>query len=97
MSNKNLLQKYYVQSSINCIINLTENIYTVSIVERLSVCLVCGSFGVQNPGLVNYVALQTVRHRFNIYANMPVYVALALWRRDEHCKLVTRFGVIRRV
>jgi len=31
MSNKNLLPvlvNYYVQSSINCIINITENIYT---------------------------------------------------------------------
>jgi len=33
MSNKNLLPalvNYYVQSSINCIINVTENIYTTS-------------------------------------------------------------------
>jgi len=31
MSNKNLLlPNYYVQSSINCIINITENIYTTS-------------------------------------------------------------------
>jgi len=28
MSNKNLIQMYYVQSSINCIINITENIFT---------------------------------------------------------------------
>jgi len=79
MSNKNLLQNYYVQSSIKCIITITENIYTVSIVEQwLSVCFVCGSLGVQNFGPVNYAELQTVRHRFNIYANTPVYVALAL-------------------
>jgi len=39
--------------------------------------------------------LQTVRHRFNVYAGSCV--ALALWRRDWHRKLVTRFGVIRRV
>jgi len=38
---------------------------------------------------------QTVRHHFNIYAGSCV--ALALWRGDGHRKLVTRFGVIRRV
>jgi len=42
-----------------------------------------------------YIALQTVRHRFNIYASSCV--VLALWRGDGHRKLVTRFGVIRRV
>jgi len=37
--------------------------------------------------------LQTVRHRFNIYASC---VALALLRRrNGNSKLVTRFGVIR--
>jgi len=33
MSNKNLLLvlvNYYVQSSINCIINITKNMYTIS-------------------------------------------------------------------
>jgi len=35
--------------------------------------------------------LQTVRHRFNIYAGSSV--ALALWRGYGHRKLVTRFGV----
>jgi len=43
----------------------------------------------------SYTALQTVHHCFNIYASW--YVALALCRGDGHCKLVTRFGVIRRV
>jgi len=43
----------------------------------------------------SYTALQTVRHRFNIYAGSCV--ALALWHGDGHCQLVTRFGVIRRV
>jgi len=42
-----------------------------------------------------YTTLQTVRHRFNIYAGSCV--ALALWRGVGHRKLVTRFGVIRRV
>jgi len=39
--------------------------------------------------------LQTVCHRFNIYASNCV--TMALWRVDGHRKLVTRFGVIRRV
>jgi len=39
--------------------------------------------------------LQTVRHRFNIYASSCV--ALALWRGNGHRKLVTRYGVIQRV
>jgi len=39
----------------------------------------------------SYTALQTVRQRFNIYAGSCV--ALALWRRDGHRKLVTRFGI----
>jgi len=43
----------------------------------------------------SYTALQTIRHRFNIYSS--TCFALALWRGDEHRKLVTRFGVIRRV
>jgi len=39
--------------------------------------------------------LQTVHHRFNIYVSSCV--ALALWRGEGHSKLVTCFGVIRRV
>jgi len=39
------------------------------------------------------MALQTVRHHFNIYAGSCV--ALAQCRGNEHRKLVTRFGVIR--
>jgi len=39
--------------------------------------------------------LQTVCHRFNIYASNCV--ALSLSRGDGHRKLVTRFCVIRRV
>jgi len=35
--------------------------------------------------------LQTVRHRFNIYASSCV--ALALWRGVGHRILITRFGV----
>jgi len=58
MSNKNLLlPKYYVQSSVNYIINITENISAL-IVERLCVCLVCGSSGVQNPGPVKSNTVQ---------------------------------------
>jgi len=37
-------------------------------------------------------ALQTVRHRFNIYTSSCV--ALALWRGDGYRILVARFGVI---
>jgi len=49
-----------------------------------------------NPGPAKfYTALQAVRHRFNIYASRCA--ALALWLRDGHCKLVRRFGLIRRV
>jgi len=46
------------------------------------------------PGPANIV-LQMVWHRFNNYASNCV--ALVLWRGDGHRKLVTRFGVIRRV
>jgi len=34
--------------------------------------------------------LQTVRHRFNIYACSCV--ALALWHGDEHRKFVTQYN-----
>jgi len=44
-----LLPNYYIQSSINYIINITKNIYAASIAKRLRVY---GSFGVQNPGPV---------------------------------------------
>jgi len=44
-----------------------------------------------NPGpAISYTALQMVHQRFNIYADSCV--ALALWRGDEHRKLVTRFS-----
>jgi len=82
MSNKNLLlllPNYYVQSSINYIINITENIYTVSIAEWFHVC---GSSGAQNPGPVkSYTLLYSiamVRHHFNIYAITLVCIAVAL-------------------
>jgi len=42
-----------------------------------------------------YTALQTIRHRFNVYESSCV--ALVLWRGDRHRKLVTRSGIIRRV
>jgi len=49
-----------------------------------------------NSGPVkSYTALQTVHHCFNINANSCV--ASAQWREDGHRKLVTRFGIIRRV
>jgi len=40
----------------------------------------------------SYIALQTIRHGFNIYASSCV--ALALWCGDGHRQLVTRFGVM---
>jgi len=46
MSNKNLLlllPNYYIQSSINYVFNITENIYTASIVEQLRVCRISKS------------------------------------------------------
>jgi len=43
----------------------------------------------------SYTALQTVRHRFNIYAGSCA--TFALWRVDGHSQLVTRFGIIQRV
>jgi len=60
MSNKNLLlPNYFIQSSINYIINITENIHLKPwIVELLSVCLMCKSFGVQNPRLVKSYIVQ---------------------------------------
>jgi len=42
---------------------------------------------------ISCTTLQTVNHRFNVYASSCV--ALVLCRGDGHCKLVTRFGVIR--
>jgi len=47
-------------------------------------------FEFQRPAK-SYTALQTVRHRFNIYAGS--FVALTLWRRDGHRKFVKRLGL----
>jgi len=61
------------------------------------VCASCEGgrkFESQRPAK-SYTALQTVRHRFNIYGGSCV--ALAQWRGDGYRKLVTRFGVTRRV
>jgi len=45
--------------------------------------------------------LQTVRHHFNIYASSCVTLALCrgnqINQRNKYRKLVTRFGVIRRI
>jgi len=57
-------------------------------------CAGCREFESQRPAKYN-TTLQTARHRFNIYANNSV--TLALWRGDGHRKLVTHFRVIRRV
>jgi len=45
-------ENYYVQSSINYITNITENIYTASIAEQLRMCR---SFVVQNPSRSNLI------------------------------------------
>jgi len=56
MSNKTLQpSNYYVQSSINYMINITENIYTASIAEQLRVCM---SSVVQNLGPVKSYTVQ---------------------------------------
>jgi len=41
-------------------------------------------------------AVQTIRHRFNIYASSYI-ASVVVCRGDGHRKLVTRFGVIRRI
>jgi len=56
----------------------------------LSCFLVCGRSGVRIP---DRPCVQTVRHRFNIYASSCV--ALVLWRGVGHYKLVTRFIILR--
>jgi len=69
---------------------------TASMAERLTYVLRVREVWSSNLELAkSYTALQTVRHRFNIYASSCV--ALALWRGVELRKLVIRFGVIRRV
>jgi len=66
--------------------NIEQNLYSCCIFLDLSKAF-------NHKILLNNTALQTVCHRFNIYAGSCV--ALALWRRDGHRQLVTRFGVIR--
>jgi len=64
--------------------------------ERLTRGLRVREVWSSNPGPAKlYTALQTVRHRFNIYEDSCV--ALALWRGVGQRKLVQRFGVIRQV
>jgi len=43
-----------------------------------------------------HTALQTVSHRFIIYAS-SCFASAIICRRDKHRKLITRIGVIRRV
>jgi len=81
MPNKNLLlPNYYIQLSINDIINLTENIYTTSITEQFSMHHGWEFWSSKSwVGQIFYcTALQTICHRFNIYSSTPVYVALSL-------------------
>jgi len=95
MSNKTLLlPNYYVYSSINYIINITKNVYTALIAERLRVCGSSKSWAGQ---IIYCSELQTVCHCFNIYASIPIDIALALRHGYEPCKLVTCFVVIRQI
>jgi len=62
---------------------------------RTSACTSCARGREFEFQAVQILTLQTVRYRFNTYVSSCV--ALALCCGDGHCKLVTRFGVIRRV
>jgi len=75
---------------------IISELETATIAERLMRVPRVREIWYSNPGQAkSYTAMQTVRHRFNIYARSCV--GSALWRGDRHCKLVIRFGVIRRV
>jgi len=70
--------------------------FTSSIAKRLTRVPRVRKVWSLNLGLAkSYIALQTIRHRFNICSSSCV--ALALWHGNGHRKLITRFGVIRRV
>jgi len=80
MSNKNLLlPNYYVQSSINYIINITENIFTASIAERLRVY---GSSGVQNPEPVKAYTEQHCKRIVTASTSTQVFLFTLSWRYD---------------
>jgi len=56
----------------------------------------CAEVWRSNPvSTKSYTALQTVRHRLKTYGSS--FDVSALWRGNGHRKLVTRFGVIRRL
>jgi len=81
ISNLNLLlPNYNIQSSINYIINITENIYTASIapVKHVPRVWIFWSLKSRASQALYCTKLQTVCHCFNIYASIPVYVALML-------------------
>jgi len=85
MSNKNLvLPNYYVQSSDNYIINLTENIYTASIARRLRMCLVCRSSGVQNLTPVKSCTVSVQHYKRFVTASTSTLVSQSTlpWRYD---------------
>jgi len=79
MSNKILLLlNYYVQSSINYIINLTENIYTTSIVERLCVW---GGSGVQTwAGQI--LTVQCYKWFITTSTSTLIFLSTLPWRYD---------------
>jgi len=82
--------------SLTKIYKILRRNLAVSMAERLTRVPRVRKVWSSDPGPAkSYTPLQTVYHRFNIYASS--YFALTLRRRDGYRKLVTRFGVIRRV
>jgi len=67
-------QKSYICKFLEAVLVFTE-------FER--VCLVCGRSRSQWP-TKSYIALQMVRHRFNIYANICVALTLRLGANSLH-------------
>jgi len=75
-----LLPNYYVQSSINYIINIIENIYVASIAKWLHICRSSIFWAGQ---IFNCTALQTAHYCFNIYTRI---LSTLPWRCDaEMC------------
>jgi len=64
------------QSNINCIINITKNIYTASIAERLRVC---GSSGVQNLRLVKSYIAQCCKRFVTASTSTLVFLSTLPW------------------
>jgi len=97
MSNKNLLLlNYYVQSNINCIINITKNMYNTSnarYYDSLTVKRVWEFWSSKSQaGQILYcTVLQMVRHCFNIYASIPIQCLHCLSTLTRRWALQTRY------